>query len=198
MTTLDRLLAKLASQISELSTRLSRVVSRGRVVSVDHDGQTARVAIVEEDGRIEIEADLPWNTWPRDWDPPAVGDQVVVLCPSGEITGGWIVGAAYDDGHPAPSAEPAERSWRHADGAMIAYDAEAHNLDVALPAGATAALVAPGGVTVTGAVTVEGDLAVEGALTQDGRDVGAGHQHAYPDPATPPPGNQALTGAVLP
>lgn len=43
---------------------------------------------------------------------------------------------------------------------MIAYDPETHHLDVTLPAGATAEIVAEGGLTIRGDVYVHGKLEV--------------------------------------
>lgn len=168
MTTLDRYLARVARQFADLERRLSRVVVRARIVSVDHAAGTARVAVHEDDTAVEIEADVRWAAIPTDWDPPAEGVQAVVLCPGGELAAGWIAGLAYDDAHPAPSAVPTERRWAHADGAVIAYDAEIHRLTATLPEDGAIEATAPGGVTVAGDVTVTGAVRVDGDLTATG------------------------------
>ena len=123
----------------------------------------------------------------------------MVLCPSGDPRRGVALRGIYSDPNPAPSVERRKHLRVYADDAAVEYDADSQVLRIDLPdtpTPATIVVTAPGGATITGAVTVDGDLAVTGELTQDGVDVGAGHQHVYPDPGPPPV--QARTGIVIP
>ena len=61
--------------------------------------------------------------------------------------------------------------------------------------GAVSFRVEDDGVHVTGDLHVDGDINVTGDV--DGVDV-SGHNHSYPNPALPPPANQASTGPPLP
>lgn len=70
----------------------------------------------------------------RTWWAPEVGEQVVLLCPSGELTQALAVPALYSDAHPAPSDDVDKRVVRHADGALFEYDRAAHRCSVTLPA----------------------------------------------------------------
>lgn len=164
----------------------------GRVLSVDLAGATCVVALGDpdsEDGELES-PDIPWAApragQTRIWSPPAVGEQVVVLCPEGDLALGVVHGGLWSDAHPAPGG-----STRHVisfdDGAEIAYDPESHHADIDLPAGATLAINAQGGVTITGPVSIDGDVTVTGTLTASEDVVGGGkslktHRHTAVQP----------------
>jgi len=54
----------------------------------------------------------------RVWNPPSVGEQVWVLSESGNTAQGVILGAAFQDAHPAPS--DAEDQWEvHVGGSKV-------------------------------------------------------------------------------
>lgn len=119
---------------------------------------------------------LPWLTaragGDRTWWAPEVGEQVVVLCPDGEPAGGIVLGALYQAQAAAPSDQASVHRTRYQDGAILEYDRAAHALKATLPAGGTAALTAPGGVTITGDTTIAGTLTVAKSITaQDTLDV---------------------------
>ena len=100
----------------------------------------------------------------RTWWAPSVGEQVLILSPSGELAAGVVLPALYRTAHPAPESDPGKHTRIHRDGARIESDAGAHKLKAVLPAGGTAELVANGGVSVTGNVTVAGNVAVTGRI----------------------------------
>lgn len=106
------------------------------------------------------------------WSPPTIGEQVVLLCPAGEIAAGVVLRGLACDAF-APPSNAALDLMRFGDGAVLSYDADAHALVVNLPAGSTVAITADGGVTVNGPVTINGDFQVNGAITATG-DVQAG------------------------
>ena len=104
---------------------------------------------------------LPWLA-PRAgdtriWNPPGVGEQVLVCCPGGEIGAGIIVGGVFSNASPAPSDEALVLA-RFKDGAIFAYDPEASELLLQLPSGATTVLSSDGGIDLIGDVTVTGKL----------------------------------------
>jgi phage baseplate assembly protein V len=80
-----------------------------------------------------------------------VGEQCLVLSPEGIWATGLLPGL-YCDAFPAPSDQPDLVCFAFADGAWIGYDPVRHALAVTLPAGGTAALDAPGGLTIHGDV----------------------------------------------
>ena len=138
--------------LTELARRLENLVRIGTVRSVDLDAPSCRVQYATDDqGRPVLTGWLPW-TAPRagddrDWRPPSIGEQVLMLSPSGELANGVVLQALYQTAHPAPSADAGKRATLYRDGALVEYDAEAHRLKAMLPAGGRAELTAPGGVT---------------------------------------------------
>jgi phage baseplate assembly protein V len=116
----------------------------------------------------------------RVWVPAAIGEQVLVLCPDGELEAGAVVGRLFQTAFPAP-ANPSSALVVFADGAAIAYDFGAHHLTASLPGGRIT-VTAPEGVTINGSVAVVGDVAVTGKITATGDVVAAGksltmHRH---------------------
>lgn len=93
----------------------------------------------------------------RSWSPPAVGEQVVLLCPAGEIAAAVALRGLVCEAFPAPAATEIEL-LRFDDGAVISYDQESHELVAELPEGGSAMIVAPGGVSITGDVIVTGTI----------------------------------------
>lgn len=108
------------------------------------------------------------------WCPPAVGEQVILLAPEGDIAAAIALTGVHSDDKP-PAGNSARVLIDFADGAVIAYDPENHVLDVTLPAGGTANIVAE-------TLTLTGDLHVTGTVTADTDVVGGGkslktHKH---------------------
>jgi phage baseplate assembly protein V len=110
---------------------------------------------------------------------PTVGEQVLLLCPAGELSGAIALTGLWSTATPLPGADLLELT-EYADGAVISYDPVAHALVATLPAGATAAITAPGGLTingpltVNGATTLNGDATATGTITGQADVVGAG------------------------
>ncbi|MBH9536924.1 phage baseplate assembly protein V [Novosphingopyxis sp. YJ-S2-01] len=112
----------------------------------------------------------------RSWSPPSLGEQVVLLCPGGDIAAAVALGSIPQDAFP-PAGNSLRELIEYPDGAVIAYDSEAHKLDVTLPEGGSVAIVAGGGVTLDarqGGVTVLGDVTIDGAVTASGDIVAKG------------------------
>jgi phage baseplate assembly protein V len=150
----------------------------GTVESIDLAGAHCRVRV----GEI-VTGDIPWLSpaagATRIWCPPSVGEQVLLICPDGDEEAGIALAGLYSDAHPAP-ADTAVFHAAFADGAMLGYDPIGNILTVTLPAGGTATIDAPGGLTVNGPVTLNGvvtitdNVAVTGKLTASDDVVGGG------------------------
>lgn len=104
---------------------------------------------------------------------PTVGEQVVLLSPAGEIGGALAIPGVWSNANPLPGTAQIELT-EFIDGAVLSYDPLAHALVATLPAGATAAITAPGGLTITGPVTINGDATVTGTITGQTDVVGGG------------------------
>lgn len=167
----------------DLPAEFEEMLRFGVVRSVDLE--TGRVVVAV--GDIETD-DIRWlerragDT--RTWSPPSVGEQVVLLAPSGEIAGAIAIGGVSQTAFPYPGNSLRELI-EFADGAVLAYDPEAHRLDVDLPDGATIVVKSTGGVSIdasNGGVSITGDVTVEGKITASGDVVGAGislEQHMH-------------------
>jgi len=108
----------------------------------------------------------------RTWSPPTVGEQVMLLCPEGDIAAGIALLGVSCTAYPE-AGDSLRELIQFGDGAVIAYDPESHALEAVLPAGATVRIVAPGGVTLEADVTIQGNLTVDGDIEASG-DVKAG------------------------
>lgn len=106
----------------------------------------------------------------RTWWPPSVGEQVVVLCPDGDPALGIILGSLYSGAHPAPGESGDLHRTEYGDGAVIDYDSATHSLTATLPAGGTADITAPAGITANtqGAaqITAAGGATITAPLIQ--------------------------------
>ncbi len=145
--------------ITDLLRRLENLIRLGAIAAVDH--QAARCTV--KSGGLSI-PNLPWLALragdSSDWDPPTVGEQCILIAPSGEPAQGIVLVGLYSQQRPAPSNSATVRRRKYPDGAVIDYDHATHTLSATLPAGGQAQLTAPGGVTILGNVDITGTVTV--------------------------------------
>ena len=146
-------------QTADMQRRLANVVRVGTVASVDLPNARCRVTI----GDIQT-APLPFITCKagedRTWHPPEVGEQVIVLAPSGELAAGFVLGGVYTTSHPAPSTSPEVAKMLFKDGSTATYDRALHSLTIDLPTSGSALSVTVNGnatISATGNALVEAD-----------------------------------------
>lgn len=132
---------------NELTRIILNLVRKGKISAVDHDAKKCRV----KSGELETN----WIRWmtlragtTRTWNPPTIGEQVILLCPGGDPADGIALCAINDDDTPPPSDSPNKDVTAYPDGAVIEYDHAASALTATLPAGATVLLIAPASVTI--------------------------------------------------
>ncbi|MGB0503824.1 MAG: phage baseplate assembly protein V, partial [Thalassolituus sp.] len=122
-------------------------------------------------------SDLSW--WPLE-----VGEQVVVLSPSGDLAQGIVLGALNQLAFPSIGNSEDSHKQAYADGAVIEYNRKSHHLSATLPSGATTTLVSDGGVNITGDVVVTGNISASKDITdktrsmQADRDIFNAHTHS--------------------
>lgn len=152
---------------AELNRRLENLIRLGTIAAVDP--ATARCRV--KTGGLDTEW-LPWLAQragsDRDWNPPSVGEQCMVACPSGDPAIGVVLLGIYSSAAPANDDSLARHRRSYRDGAVIEYDTATHALRATLPAGGTVALTAPGGVTITGDVAIIGSLTASDGATITG------------------------------
>lgn len=153
--------------VHETDRTLGDLARFGTVASLDR--AAARLTVTIGDA---VTGPIPWITRAAAdglavWSAPAVGEQVLVICPEGEIAAAVAIPGVYSDANPAPASDEAHGLYFH-DGAILRYDPVAHALEMTLPDGGTFALTAPGGATITADVAITGDVTITGDLSVDG------------------------------
>lgn len=121
----------------EMSRRLNNIVRVGTVEEVSYDPPRVRVKI----GPLKT-AWLPWEVAragkDRVWNPPAVGEQVTVLSPSGDLAQGTVMASAiYQDKYPPPSKSGDERVVVLEDGTREEHNTKNKTRTLTLPEGGT-------------------------------------------------------------
>lgn len=146
-------------QAADVQRRLSNLVRVGVVESVDLPNARCRVTIGEL-----LTAPLPFLTAKagpdKTWHPPEVGEQVLVLAPSGELTAGFVLGGVYTTSNPPPSSSPDVSTMVFSDGSSATYDRALHSLTIDLPTEDSSLVVNINGnatISATGNALVEAD-----------------------------------------
>jgi phage baseplate assembly protein V len=151
----------------------------GTIASVD----LAAARITVRVGEIETQP-IRWSTGAAGgtqiWIRPKVGEQVLLMTPEGDIEAAIAYPGVTFDAFP-PIADPDRDVIRFEDGATVAYNPGAGQLEVTLPGGGTIKLLVPAGVEIQGDVKIQGKLDVTGDV------VGAGvslknHMHDKTQP----------------
>lgn len=153
-----------------------QLVRIGRVKSVDVAAARCVVELADGAETHDIRWLAPRMGETRAWLPPAVGEQVLLLCPAGELAGAVALGGIACTAFPPPTST-ATPLIRFSDGAVLSYDPAAHALAFDLPGGATLSIVAPGGVTIEGDVDITGTLTASVDVEADGISL-ASHTHS--------------------
>ncbi|MDF3935353.1 phage baseplate assembly protein V [Pseudomonas citronellolis] len=142
---------------AELARLIENLVRIGTIAEVD----LAKARVRVKSGDL-LTGWLPWTAvragTDREWSPPTVDEQVVLLSPSGQLANGVAIGGLFSDLRPANGDRAGLHRRTYADGAVIEYDSQAHHLRAQLPGGGTTELISDGGVRIVGDVILEGDL----------------------------------------
>lgn len=164
----------MARSNEDIPADLAALIRLGTVIEIDPAQALCRVLYGDPDD--EEPAETGWIRWlagrageTRTWSPPSEGEQVLLLCPDGQLGAAVALPGIVQDDFPPPGSDLTEViEW--SDGARISYDPEESELRAELPAGATVTVIAPGGVTVTAeeGITLQGDVTIEGDVTIDG------------------------------
>lgn len=105
----------------ELARRLANIVRLGTVAHID----PAQARIRVQSGALLTDW-LPWLTHragtTRCWSAPTVGEQVLLISPSGDTAQAVALPALYANDNPAPSASMPEHVIVYPDGAVISYN----------------------------------------------------------------------------
>jgi phage baseplate assembly protein V len=115
--------------ITELDRRLSNLIQIGTVIEADYPNAKLKVKI----GDITTDW-LRWMTHrasnDTSWWAPEIGEQVIVLAPSGELNQAVILPAIYQNAHPAIDDSEDISKTVYKDGTFTKYNRDSHVLTV--------------------------------------------------------------------
>lgn len=170
---------------AEHDRMLAGLVIPCRIVAVDLVAARVRVS----DGGNWTSAWLRWHAQAagkaRHWRAPSLGEQGVLISPSGDPAQGTFIPGLYGDAGAPPDNRDHVEVWRFDDGGSLVYDWATKSYTITLPSGtvavkvggtevvatdsaitaktATATVEAPN-ITLKGAVLIDGPLRVTGDI----------------------------------
>lgn len=129
----------MSQALGEIDRRLSNLLRYGTIAALDE----AHALVTVDIGDCTTDW-LPWFAGraggDRSWWAPEVGEQVMILSPSGELAHGTVLPAIYQDNHPANANSKDVRRVTHADGAVEEYNRTTHAYTLNVPAGGSITL----------------------------------------------------------
>lgn len=151
-----------------LSRLLENLIRFGVIAAVQMEPPRVQVTT----GKLTT-AWLPWLALragsDREWDPPTVDEQVILLSPSGQLANGIVVTGVFSDHIPANGNRAGLHRRTYSDGTVIEYDSVAHHLNATLVDGGTTNLISTGGINLVGDITHRGDYIQTGNQNITGR-----------------------------
>lgn len=149
------------NSLAELARLIENLIRLGTVAEVQVEPPRVRV----KTGNVTT----AWRPWfalrageDREWDPPTVGEQVILFSPSGNLAQGVALTGLFSDANPANGDREGLHRRTYRDGAEIEYDSIAHRLRAILPAGGITDIVSTGGINITGPINHIGDYTQQG------------------------------------
>ena len=152
-----------AQILSEQQRRLHNIATIGTVFDVNPDDQTMRLDVGDnQTDWLPIPALAAGQV--RVWRCPSVGEQFLLVSPSGELANAIPVLSLYSNQHPSPSNDPNEIRVRFNDSDFLSVNTQDSQLilkinDVIFDVNST---------TLTGDLTVNGSVQVDGNIHSDG------------------------------
>ena len=132
----------------------------------------------------------------RHWRAPSMGEQGVLISPSGDVAQGTFVPGLYGNAGAPPDNRDHVEVWRFDDGGSLIYDWKAKTYTITVPSGEVRVSVGGSSLSVTdsaitgkaaaidltGAVNINGPLSVAGNITGGAKIIDAGgntpnHKH---------------------
>lgn len=207
---------------TEFDRRLANIIRLGVVAAIDLTSVPPTVKV-----DIGTDTEPHWTDWlpymarragqTKNWSPPDLNEQVVILSPGGELSQGLVLqGGIFQDAFLANGGSQALDRTTYPDGSVVEYDSAAHKLTVSVGTGqvvvncsqatvnadadvklncATATVTASAGIVLDTPSTVcKGALVVQGPLTYT---AGMSGSSAPGQPGAAVQGNITLTGGDI-
>lgn len=152
-----------AQILSEQQRRLHNIATIGTVFDVNPDDQTMRLDVGDnQTDWLPIPALAAGQV--RVWRCPSVGEQFLLVSPSGELANAIPVLSLYSNPHPSPSNDPNEIRVRYNDTDFLSVNTQDSQLilkinDVIFDVNST---------TLTGNLAVNGNVQVDGNIHSNG------------------------------
>lgn len=119
--------------LSELARRFENLIRIGTITHINHDTKPrVRVQMGElNTGWLQLATLRSGST--KTWNPPTVGEDVLVVAPSGDLESAIAILSINSQQNPAPCTDPNITRTIFKDGAQHDYDHEQHQYDITLP-----------------------------------------------------------------
>jgi phage baseplate assembly protein V len=151
-------------EATDHSRRLNNLARYGVVAEVDYNGETAgfpAVRVDMQDGALRSDW-VPWFT-PRAgadvvWDPPTVGEVVMLLAPSGELANGVAIPGMFSDGN-ANGDRAALHRRTYSDGTIVEYDSDNHTLTIDTTSSTGSVVIRTGAASIQS----QGEVSITGS-----------------------------------
>ena len=174
------------NNIAELLRLIQNLLRFGSIAEVDHGVPNERLPAVRVRSGALLTGWLPWAGGragtTRDWSPPTVGEQVMILSPGGDLANGVAMPSLFQLSAPPPTNDPSKIARQFPDGGLFEYDHANSVLRINLPG--SIEIHAPGGTQWVGNINHQGDMQRDGSDTQiggtkthNGKNVGSDHNH---------------------
>ena len=163
----------MSAELTDLQQRLANLMRVGKVQEIDHAAARLRVSF----GSGNVSGWVPWMTSragaTREWNPPAVGEQVVLMNPSGQENAGFALpGGIYRNDAPANGDEAGKVTLNLSDaGEWAIYVGNAHikskNGEIKLTVDGVHMTMNHSGITIHGDVHIHGTVTVTEDVVAD-------------------------------
>ncbi len=177
--------------LRDLQRRLSNMIRRGCIHSVDFKKTPPRVRVEYSKGAVTAWLPFVSNRASSEcstWDPLSVGERVVIFSESGDLNCGMVISALNCSDNPAPSSDPYVHVTRYSDGTQIDYNRKSHKLNVSIGSGGDIEINAKtmiinaniehhGNQKTDGNIKASGDVSDKIRSMSDDRDIFNEHQH---------------------
>lgn len=182
-----RVLGNIASMdTNEILRRICNLIRKGSVCDVDlaTDPPGVRVSIGELDDADNAGLTTNWLPFltiragtTQVWNPPTVGEPVMVFCAMGDLAQGVAWGGFFTKAAPPPSRSPNVHTTVYPDKAMLQYDHVEHKLLATLPDRSIIQIIAPGEVSLqtthatvrAQTISLDGDVTITKSMKVKGR-----------------------------
>lgn len=154
---------------NDLYRIIQNLIRIGQVFALDLSVTPPRVRVQCGDMQTD------WIAWSASrvggfttWSPPVIGETVIMLSPSGDPAGAYVIASLYSPSHGSIEQSGNVIALHASDGTHIRYDRQTHELDARVNGTATVTAKSTtinGPVTFTDAVTMKKTLDVESNIT---------------------------------